>query len=76
MLDEAHHVNSDSLAQIAIKFMDCPFTVLCSVAPLFTGIRDSSTRNLKLQLQNARSIHALRIFQKFILARIDFRTNL
>ena len=76
LLDEAHHVNSDSLAQIAIKFMDCPFTVLCNVASLFTGIRDSSTRNLKLQLQNAHSIHALRTFQKFMLTRIDFRTSL
>jgi hypothetical protein len=42
LLDEAHHVrNNDSLAHIAIKFMDCPFTVLCSATPLFTGIRDN-----------------------------------
>ena len=42
LLDEAHHVrNSDSLAHIAIKFMDCSFTVLCTATPLFTGIRDN-----------------------------------
>ncbi|XTI82054.1 hypothetical protein V2W45_1224105, partial [Cenococcum geophilum] len=42
LLNKAYHVrNNDSLAHIAIKFIDCPFTVLYSATPLFTGIRDN-----------------------------------
>ena len=41
LLDEAHHVrNKESLAHIAIQFMNCSFNVLCSATPLFTGVRD------------------------------------
>ncbi|XTI89899.1 hypothetical protein V2W45_1344637 [Cenococcum geophilum] len=46
LLDEAHHVrNSDSLAHIAIGFMDCPFTVLYSAAPLFRRSQHGKRRH-------------------------------
>ncbi|XTI93114.1 hypothetical protein V2W45_1256817, partial [Cenococcum geophilum] len=42
LLNKAYYIrNNDSLAHIAIKFIDYPFTVLYSATPLFTGIRDN-----------------------------------
>ncbi|XTI86860.1 hypothetical protein V2W45_1230116, partial [Cenococcum geophilum] len=42
LLNKAYYIrNNDSLAHIAIKFIDCPFTVLYSATPLFIGIRDN-----------------------------------
>ncbi|XTI96184.1 hypothetical protein V2W45_1254332, partial [Cenococcum geophilum] len=42
LLNKAYYIrNNDSLAHITIKFIDYPFTVLCSATPLFMGIRDN-----------------------------------